>query len=349
MQLGRMRRVAREGGGSLKHLLQQLAALFVRERRAEGLRDAIGRVVNAIPGLLYQREHRELFGLEVVKHYIVPSPDADALSHLSHRHYLSKRLDLRQRIKCALTHYGHESNTYDTRYHEAVYRDGGMILWSREADATHYRITLRENKDHRHEGAVSLMLFADDRQLSEMSFAWVHPSLFALDGKPIPFVTRNQLLVWPQAEALRRFRTAFPHNSPAYLCLAAMHGIAIANGRDRIATIRHCCQIAFEERYVAGFRNSYCNFWKSFGAIELDGQAYVMPVPLAPPALGSVSARHRRRAVKRRSIWFDVMDSASKLLKQHRRVAHEKAYVCAGLMWPLYSHLESLMPIVSVA
>jgi hypothetical protein len=136
-------------------------------------------------------------------------------------------------------------------------------------------------------------------------------------------VTRNQLLISPRAEPLRRFRAAFPHNSPSYVCLAAMQGVALANESAFIATIRHDCQIAFTEKYAEGFRRSYCEFWKSFGAIELDGQAYAMPVPLAPPPLARVSTRHRRRALNRRNIWFEVMESASKTLKPHRRNAHD--------------------------
>jgi uncharacterized protein VirK/YbjX len=327
---------------SAKPLWRQLARLFVTERSRDGTLRAGVRVGKAMGALWFLREHRELFNLDVYRDYVEGTSDVAPLFHLSHRHYLSTRLTYRQRVECALTHYRYESQCYDARYHAAVYRDDGLLLWSQRADDVHYAIKLRPTGEPHHEGGISIVLLADDQCLNEMSFVWVDGAVLGAASGILPFVTRNQSVRYDSA-ALKRFRDAFPQNSPSYFCLAAMQGIALAHGRSRLAGIRHEYQIAYTEDNDSSFRRSYTELWKTFGGIELE-QVYMIPVPLATPPLLQVKAKHRRRALERRRRWAEVEDSAAEATCLRRVVRGSRLDAAATqLLGSLAAHVPALV------
>ena len=302
----------------MKSLWGHLKSLFKQQYAAEGFVSAALNFAVAASVMMFYRGHRELLGLEIIQKYIAVVQDADVLFHLSHRHYLSNTFTHRERIDCALVHYRFECERYDSRYKDAVYRDGGVTLWSRTVGAVNYTLKLRATTDLRHEGGISIVLCADGGVLSEMSYAWVQAKVLGLGGETLPFITRNQSLR-RDSGALLRFRKDFPQNSPSYFCLAALHGIAQANGHGRIAAIRHDCQVAFDERYASGFRNSYCELWKSFDAAELGRVAHVMSVPLLPPPLSTIKAKHRKRAMDRRQHWSEIAQTVQLILAPYLR------------------------------
>ena len=302
----------------MKSLWGHLKSLFSQQREAEGFISAVLMFAGAARMMIFQKQHRQLLQLEIFEKYIGVGQDADALFHISHRHYLSRTFTQRQRIKCALAHYRFEGERYDSRYKDAVYRDGGVVLWSRTVEAVSYVLKLRATTDIRHEGGISVVLCAGDTVVSEMSYAWVPARVLGLGGGTLAFITRNQS-VRRDSPALLLFRKDFPQNSPSYFCLAAMHGIAQANGHVRIAAIRHDCQVAFDECHASGFRNSYCELWKSFDAAELGYVAHVMAVPLALPSLLTVKAKHRKRASDRRRHWAEIAQTVQQTLAPHLR------------------------------
>ena len=289
---------------------RHLTGLLARRRKEEGRFNAALRFAASLTAFVFHRKHRELFGLGLFRDYIAADADGDVLAHLSHHHYLSRKFSYAQRVGCALSHYRFEDETYNDCYKRAVYRDGGLTLWSAPGDGVRFSLVLVAGTELRHEGPISIVLLAGEVRLCEMSFAWVDAANFGAGTGILPFVTRNQSLRF-DAPALREFRAAFPQNSPPYLCLAALHGIALAHGIDRIAAIKHDSQIAFAAEFAQGFRHSYSDFWRSFGASELDDQADSMPVPLELPALSVVKAKHRRRAVARRQLWAEVTCSTA--------------------------------------
>ncbi len=305
----------------MKSVWGHLKSLLNRQYAAEGFISAALMFAAAASVMIFSRRHRELLGLEIIKKYIDVVQDADVLFHLSHRHYLSNTFTHRERIECALAHYRFEGERYDSRYKDAVYRDGGVMLWSRIVEGVNYRLKLRATTDLRHEGGISIVLCADRVVLSEMSYAWVPAKVLGVSGGTLAFITRNQSLR-RDSIALLRFRKDFPQNSPSYFCFAALHGIAQANGHGRIAAIRYDCQVAFDERYASGFRNSYCELWKSFDALELARVAYVMSVPLLPPPLSTIKAKHRKRAIDRRQHWSEIAQTVQLILAPHLRASH---------------------------
>ncbi|MBI3768258.1 MAG: DUF535 family protein [Deltaproteobacteria bacterium] len=127
------------------------------------------------------------------------------------------------------------------------------------------------------------------------------------------FVTRNQT---DRNAELERFRDTFKQNSPPYFCLAAVCGIAMANGMRAIFAVKDDAQIAYDTRYADSFRNSYSAFWRVFGAEEIDQQAYQMSIPLQLNPLADV--KHRARAVARRRNWLEIIRSTRRAMLEDR-------------------------------
>jgi uncharacterized protein VirK/YbjX len=253
--------------------------------------------------------HAELLAQPVFRRFIATSENNDPLFYLSHRHYLSQRLSYRQRIGCAITHYAYEGSRHSEAYRDAVYQNGGLALWSKAVNGAQYSIRLCATINPRNEGGNSIRLIVDGACLCEMSYVWLDGSVVDAPIGIFPLITRNQS-AGPGSDSLRRFRSDFPQNSPPYFCLAAMHGIARAHGRQQIAGIRHDCQIAYEPRYSRSFRNSYTSFWKAFGGTEVGGHAYLMPVTPPTVPIGELRPKHRGRALNRRGHWSNVTSHA---------------------------------------
>ena len=124
-------------------------------------------------------------------------------------------------------------------------------------------------------------------------FSYVNGRVFGLRPEPMVFITRNQTDRNPE---LQIFRRSFKNNFPPYFCLSAVCGIAMANGMRNLIMVRHDAQIAYAERYIESFRNSYSTLWESFGAQEIGNRgAYQMTIPPKLKPLPDVG--HKSRAV----------------------------------------------------
>jgi uncharacterized protein VirK/YbjX len=239
--------------------------------------------------------------------------DHDPFFFLTHRFYLSQRLKLAQRIDCAIHHYDYEERNRRPDYHEMVYGSLGLVLWQKTVDGTLYDLRLVATDDYRYEGDLSVLLFVDDDvRLCRMSFSYVNAGVFGAPSGPAMFITRNQT---DRKQQLDRFRATFKQNSPPYFCLAALCGIAMANGMRTMYAIKHDAQIAFEERYLSGFKNSYTDFWLQFGASAVDHQVYRLDVPLRLAPLSQV--KHKKRAVSRRSNWTQIIRESRRAMINH--------------------------------
>jgi len=83
----------------------------------------------------------------------------------------------------------------------------------------------------------------------------------------------------------------------------------MANGMRTIFMVKDDAQIAYEERYAEGFRNSYSAMWEAFAAQEIDDRrAYTMSIPPKVTALSIV--KHKNRARARRQNWLEIALSA---------------------------------------
>ena len=158
------------------------------------------------------------------------------------------------------------------------------------------------------------MCFVNDTRVCRVSFSYVNGSLFGLQPGRMIFVTRNQTDRNPE---LQRFRDTFKQNSPPYFCLAAVCGIAMANGMRAMLMVKDDAQIAYAEPYAEGFRNSYSALWESFGAQEIEHRhAYTMSIPLKLNPLSVV--KHKGRAVARRGNWLEIALSTRQAMLEDR-------------------------------
>src|SRR4051794_7443584 len=89
-------------------------------------------IARSLRVLLYYREHQALCRLDVYRHYVAQAPGDDLFNHLNHRDYLVRGLSARQRIACALFHYGFEDANFGAAYKQMVYGGAGLVLWQRQ-------------------------------------------------------------------------------------------------------------------------------------------------------------------------------------------------------------------------
>ena len=82
--------------------------------------------------------------------------------------------------------------------------------------------------------------------------------------------------------------------------------------------IKHDSQIAHEEKFDSGFRNSYTTLWERFGGVEIERHVYMLNVPLDLRPLRLVESSHRVRARNRRRYWDDISQSARSCIINHR-------------------------------
>lgn len=273
------------------------------------------RLIAALRVLQFPLKLKQLWSLNFMRSFFPNKSKPDTFFFLSHEHYLSRNLTLAQRVDCAINHYRFEGQNYGSTYHRSVYQSPhGLVLWHRIVEGTRYTIALRATEDNRHEGDLSILCFVNETRVCRVSFSYVDSSLFGLRSECTMFVTRNQT---DRNPALQRFRDSFKQNSPPYFCLASVWGIAMANGMRDIFLVKDDAQIAYQERYAEGFRNSYSAFWETFGAQEIDGgHAYAMSIPPRLNPLAIVG--HRNRAVARRKHWQEVALSARQAMLKER-------------------------------
>ena len=229
--------------------------------------------------------------------------------------YLSRNLTLAQRIGCAITHYSFEGRNYGSTYHRSVHQSPyGLVLWHRVVDGTRYTIALRVTKDGRREGDLSVLCFVNDSLVYRLCFSYVNGSLFGVQSGRTMFVTRSQT---DRNSELQVFRHAFKQNSPSYFCLAAVCGIAMANGMRAIFMVKHDAQLGYTERCAESFKNSYSALWEAFGAQEIaERRVYMMSLPLKLNPLSGM--KHKGRAIARRRNWLEVALSTRQAMLEDR-------------------------------
>jgi uncharacterized protein VirK/YbjX len=281
-------------------LLGHLLALFRAEWAGAGAGAACRSSVRASRILLHARRGEELLGLESVRRLLASERGPEVLAFVSSAHYLCRELTLRERIECAIHHYRYEQGTFAPAYAESVYERGGLELWQARSDHGEFSIQLMPANDNLYEGCLSVVGFVN-----------------GLPPAPILFLTRKQSGRHPAHQQL--FAQTFHHSSPPYFCLAAIAGVALATGASQIAAIKSRSHPTFTEGDADSLRRSYDEFWQVFGARELDGKAYQIPLPFELTELSEVSATHRRRARVRRRHWAEVTASASAKLGALRR------------------------------
>lgn len=272
-------------------------------------------IVCSVRVLLFWRAHRRLAGMAFHREYVARGHD-DVFHHVSHRDYLIKGLSLAQRVRCALTHYRFEDRTFDSTYKQAVYRDGGLLLWECEADGRHFAIRLAVASRQCAEGDLSVVATVDGMCMHLLSFSWVEGSFAGVPVPIVPFVARNQGQSDPE-KTLAPFERVFPHNSPSFFCAAALNGIAQGLGINRLVAVQSDRQRAYTADAAARFANAYDGFWRNLSTVGTARQGWDVALPFRLRPLSMISAKHRKRAATRRQHWGDIAESSRLAMVRH--------------------------------
>jgi uncharacterized protein VirK/YbjX len=273
-------------------------------------------ILRSLRMVIYYREHRTLFQLDIYRNYLAPVSNSYVLRHLSHRAYLIDRLPSRDRVQCILTHYQFEDASFDERYKRAVYRHGGMTLWQRSVGDSHFAIRLAMSAPGTAEGELTLTLYANAECLHRISFSWVAGSLVGLTCPVVPFVARNQGARSDANDGMAAFDQAFPKNSPRYFCFAAMQGVAQAVGMSEVVGVKSQSQVIF---CFTGkhFANAYDVFWRDIGGVELPQYGYRIALPFYTETKATPTSKYGQQAALRRACWGDISTAARETVQRH--------------------------------
>lgn len=240
----------------------------------------------------------------------------DPAFFLAHRHFLAKGLGFRQRAASAACHYAYETERFDRRYFDAVYRGAGLVLWCREVDGQQYDIRLLPGNDVLYEGGASVVFHHNGRRAYVISYSWV-PTSIVLPGAgdrsgPTLFVTRKHAAA--DHDYQKAFNKAFDRTTPGHLCFAALAGLAQAAGHAQIVAIDAAHQPASKPEYAARFQTAYDEFWQSLHGQPDSPFGYRIALPMHMTPLDELDAKARKRAIARRAHIEEVRASACEVM-----------------------------------
>jgi uncharacterized protein len=290
---------------------------WLARRGQTGLPSWILCIVRSLRVLWFYRDHQALCRLDVVRNYVAAAPHEDLFHHLSHRDYLVKGLGARRRVQAALTHFHFEESTFNSAYKQAVYRDGGLVLWQEARDGSQFMLRLEMASRANLEGDLTIALVADGTCLHRLSFSWVDGAMAGVPAAIVPFIARNQGRWLDSGAAFDAFERVFPNNSPSFFCFAALQGVAQALGMVQVAAVKCTAHIDYDPAQVKHFANAYDGFWKILGGVDLPGNSWLIALPFYLKPLADMPSKHRKRAAQRREFWRVIGESARATLQRH--------------------------------
>ncbi|MCS0628392.1 VirK/YbjX family protein [Telluria mixta] len=307
-------------------IFAHLTKHWMARRRQHSLSSWVLCIARSLRVLAYYRDHRALCQLGVYRNHVAKDASEDLFHHLSHRDYLIKGLSPRQRVQAVLSHYRFEETTFNDGYLDAVYGQRGLPLWHHQDDGSTFMIQLEMASRSNAEGDLTLALIADGKCLHRLSFSWLEGDMVGVDMPVVAFIARNQGRWIDSGAAFEAFERVFPNNSPSFFCFAAMQGIALALGMDKVVAIRSDAHIAYDPDPEKHFANAYDGFWKILGGEEMPGRdGYLIPLPFYVKPLSEMPSKHRKRAALRREHWRLIGDASRAVIQRH--LLHARAHV----------------------
>jgi len=286
-------------------------------RRTYPIKNLAATLARSIRVLLHFRQHEELLRIGIVRQYLRRAARHDLFYHLSHRHYLANFLTHRERISHATFHAQVEDRRFGHGYKEAVYLKDGLLLWEQVVDGMHFHIRLRMASRVAQEGDLEVVFYVDRQLLHSFKFSWLDGASVHQPGTVIPWVTCSQGRTLSRTDATDKFNAAFPNNWPKLFCMAALRGLALANGSDVLIGIAGHAHAHLRADREAQFSSSYDQFWQSLRGEQTSRYGYLMPSRLQDKDLSTVPSKHRKRAETRRRHWLDIEQSAGEIIRTH--------------------------------
>lgn len=265
---------------------------------------------------------RALLDNQAFQHHVRSVASTDHYFYLSHRHYLARGLSRQQRAALALHHYEHETTAFGPEYSRAVYEQSGLTLWESEVGGTHYDLRLQPGNDVLYEGGLSVVLRVNGGRVCVVSFSNVDPAV-VLERSPtaiaganannVLFICRKQLAANHSYQ--NGFNAAFDRCAAGHFALAAVAGIARAQGHRSIAAIRPEVHPGCTEQRRQHFETAYADSWRSLSGAPRGRFAYELPVPLTLRPLTTLNSKRRRRAVRRRRHLDEISGCAESVIR----------------------------------
>ena len=308
-------------------MLKQLLEQFGADRRHVSLVSACARSALTAWFALSERElFRAVAAEPAYRDHVAALPHRDVFGFASHRSYLVLGLSRRARGLLALQHYRNETAALDPSYYQAVYHRGGLRLWQLEHEGTAFELRLMPGNDVMNEGGLSITFFVNGEAVTVLSYSNVDPTLL---GHPpaqvgpgwrapalVPYVTRRQS---SRSDFRRAFTQAFGRGTPGHLCIAALEGVALAQGGRRLLGVpadQHPACRAARARGYTGLETMYDQFWSSLSG-EPGPLAWSIPLPLQPTPLDQLDSNNRKRANRLRGHQTAVRDAAFLAFRPH--------------------------------
>lgn len=268
------------------------------------------RALSALRLLAYPRQfstlRQEKFFLDLV------GEGRDPFAFLTHQAYLSRALSLRERVDAWHAHYSYELSARSDDYRRIVYKQAArLILWTGETKGHALELDLHRSDDSDYEGELTIGLRVDGHLIHRLSYNYnrAEPQLGAMTEI---LICRNQSR---RVEGVTPFRTAPASSTPVYLCLAALSGIASADGVGRIRAVTEVAQTSYKELYAESLHNSYSGLWQALGGRPHGRNTFILD-----PSLPTTSG-NKRRAKAREVEWAEIRAAASSAIGKFGRSA----------------------------
>jgi uncharacterized protein VirK/YbjX len=291
---------------TLLTLLRYLLTTYREETSKSSLLTGVVRILAAMRILLFPIEMQKYLKFRIDLNSKTTKKAVDPLYFISHKSYILPKFSIWQRIYTASHHLKYETENFNCDYQEQIHYAGGIILWKRTIGDHCFVIRLIAEEDEFLEGEINIIMDVDEVRICRTSFCYINSSVFYKQNYNSLIISRNQ-----SDNQSRRalFDENFKNNSPQLFCLAALWGLATANGFDKLFAVKHDAQYSYNKKFDSNFQNSYTTLWKSFGAVAINSYVYELAVPMKLRPLEDLNRAHRKRARSRRIYWDEIIKS----------------------------------------
>ena len=188
-----------------------------------------------------------------------------------------------------LSHYKYLAARLKDSFYEKV-SDRGIELWSTVVDGDLLGICIEFEREHRHEGDLTLSLEMNRGRIYQLSFTIAPGRLVGCAVPQVLLVGRVQGAK-ERLEAIRRATKLCKYVAPPYLLVSAAQAIALELGVEFVAGVNGRDQLSYTE----DFPFDYDSFWTTCSATKTNRNFYVLPAAFPGKPIDQTSPDHRRR------------------------------------------------------
>lgn len=188
-----------------------------------------------------------------------------------------------------------------------------IILWREFSGENLFSITLNfphASYDDDCEGDLSLVFSANGLSLYVMSFTIIPGQVIKIANDQAIFISRVQGLSSHLA-LLRQATKSFHYISPADLLLVAVQAIALPLNIKAIVGVSTEAQISSRADGTEFFSFDYDEFWRSADAERMNGNMFLLPVPLPEKPIRMIKQTRRSKVLRKRKFKRQLAEQVS--------------------------------------